>query len=448
MHLARLLSGDLDWVQACARVEGASGGFLKGPFDRLVSLWPTTGAACLGVRVRFDTTSRLAVTVFLTGPRSEADLIRRFFARLTLLAGVEDTLVTVPEDAGEADALRRDWPSSTVALNVGDLQTQQGDALSCRAVWPDLRDLALETLSAWGLSASLHVNIAPSRPSADAQKRWSRQVLAIETATGLPADLLAHQQRGLAAARAAEFQVESFWGAADQAAARRLSGLLDEIAHRREPAVFAPLAFHDVLPQAPDAVSEALHSTALAPETIAELTGQCSPDEARQAAAWPAALLGGVLSGDGASPGAGGKTGVALREMPPVLDADQYAFISYAHSDAPAVFSVLRALHELGFPYWYDRGLAAGEEWDAELETRLHNCKAVIAFLSPQAVNSRYCRREIKYADILAKPIAPVVLERTPLAHGLAFTLASVQSIDVGDPQLVHRLSAFFKSLR
>ena len=89
-------------------------------------------------------------------------------------------------------------------------------------------------------------------------------------------------------------------------------------------------------------------------------------------------------------------------------------------------------LGNLDLPFWYDRGLYGGTEWDAVLEDRIRACSVLIAFVSPAAVASKYCRREIKFADTIDIPILGVMLEPTELRHGLAMLFQQYQTLSAG----------------
>ena len=65
-----------------------------------------------------------------------------------------------------------------------------------------------------------------------------------------------------------------------------------------------------------------------------------------------------------------------------------YAFISYSHKDADKVWPILDDLDRHGYRIWFDDGIDAGSEWPAYIEDHLNRCKAVLSFISPNAVNS------------------------------------------------------------
>lgn len=104
-----------------------------------------------------------------------------------------------------------------------------------------------------------------------------------------------------------------------------------------------------------------------------------------------------------------------------------YAFISYAHQDSVFARSVIEMLTELGVNYWYDSGIEPGDIWDETLEHRLEGASAVVLCLSEAYQASRYCRRELKFADVLSKPIIPLALQQTSWQPGLRLMFQELQ---------------------
>ncbi|MBR0374363.1 MAG: TIR domain-containing protein [Mogibacterium sp.] len=108
---------------------------------------------------------------------------------------------------------------------------------------------------------------------------------------------------------------------------------------------------------------------------------------------------------------------------------EKYIFISYAHKDKDAVFEVLRELEADGYRFWYDDGIAPGSEWPEDIAMHLSNAEAVIAFITPNAVASSNCRREINFSLSKNKPFLSVLIERTEMSPGLEMQLSAQQSV-------------------
>ena len=112
--------------------------------------------------------------------------------------------------------------------------------------------------------------------------------------------------------------------------------------------------------------------------------------------------------------------------LPPLKDSP-FVFLSYAHRDSEAVIVLARHLQAAGVNLWFDESIAPGAAWDEYLEAKLRGCGLLLAAVSPAYEASRYCRREIKFADVLAKPILPIALGPYAWGEGLAFLFQELQ---------------------
>lgn len=83
-------------------------------------------------------------------------------------------------------------------------------------------------------------------------------------------------------------------------------------------------------------------------------------------------------------------------------------FVSYARVDKPYCIQIVEMLevHDI----WYDQRLYAGQNWWKEILRRLEWCEGFVYLLSPESINSRYCRREFELAKSLGKYIFPVIV--------------------------------------
>lgn len=104
-----------------------------------------------------------------------------------------------------------------------------------------------------------------------------------------------------------------------------------------------------------------------------------------------------------------------------------YAFISYARANGDFAKALLRKLDAAGVRYWYDAGIHAGTYWDEELETRIRNAGIMIACVSNEFQDSKYCKRELKFADLLNKAILPVAPSVWTWGPGLQMMFQELQ---------------------
>jgi len=95
----------------------------------------------------------------------------------------------------------------------------------------------------------------------------------------------------------------------------------------------------------------------------------------------------------------------------------------------PSIAPHLTRLSKWSYNIWYDKGIPGGSEWDAMIEHKVSQCQLLLVFLSQQAADSKWVRREIKFADSKEKPILVVRLGDVALRHGLSITLSQYQMI-------------------
>lgn len=83
-------------------------------------------------------------------------------------------------------------------------------------------------------------------------------------------------------------------------------------------------------------------------------------------------------------------------------------FISYAHENASAMMPLPQVLHN--HEVWFDHRLLVGQDWWQEIEQRIAACHCFIFALTPAALTSEYCQKELAQALKLEKAIAPIML--------------------------------------
>lgn len=107
-----------------------------------------------------------------------------------------------------------------------------------------------------------------------------------------------------------------------------------------------------------------------------------------------------------------------------------YVFISYAHLDVVDMRRVRNWLEQAGIPTWVDEHLQGGEEWDAVLEDRIRHCAVLLVLMSPAAAQSRFVRRELRFADACGRQLLCFWLREATLVDGMAMLLQPLQWIE------------------
>jgi ABC-type amino acid transport substrate-binding protein len=87
----------------------------------------------------------------------------------------------------------------------------------------------------------------------------------------------------------------------------------------------------------------------------------------------------------------------------------------------------------MGYDPWVDSELRGGQDWWEEVLRRIADSDVFIAIISPAALSSTACRREVDWAEALARPMLPVAVEPTPAA--LPGRFARRQIVDYSQPQ-------------
>ena len=137
-----------------------------------------------------------------------------------------------------------------------------------------------------------------------------------------------------------------------------------------------------------------------------------------------------------------------LEPPAPYDGKENFVFVSYKREEMPRVAPFLHRMVEWGYNVWYDRGIPGGAEWDAMIEDRVTRCILLVTFISPKSVDSKWVRREIKFADSLNKPILAIRLETTELKEGLGLVLNQYQMIDATNADFSEELKRALEYVR
>lgn len=116
-----------------------------------------------------------------------------------------------------------------------------------------------------------------------------------------------------------------------------------------------------------------------------------------------------------------------LNHIKPYEGSEKYIFVSYCHKDNVAVAELLRLLENAGYRFWYDEGIDPGSDWPEVIAEHLDKCDSCIAVITPNALESHNCRREINFALRRKKPLISVFLEPAELSLGMEMQLFSSQ---------------------
>ncbi|XP_074643355.1 uncharacterized protein LOC141900379 [Tubulanus polymorphus] len=109
-------------------------------------------------------------------------------------------------------------------------------------------------------------------------------------------------------------------------------------------------------------------------------------------------------------------------------------FISYQWDKQDEVRQLRDWLERAGFTCWMDIGqMGGGDQLHQKIDLGIRNCKVVLACLSPKYIVSHICNRELSLADILRKPVVPIVYDKVPWPPpgGMALMFSQLIYIDM-----------------
>jgi hypothetical protein len=107
-----------------------------------------------------------------------------------------------------------------------------------------------------------------------------------------------------------------------------------------------------------------------------------------------------------------------------------YAFISYSHTNIDFVRLLLQQLDIERVRYWYDTSISVGSLWDESLEEKICSAGVFIACVSDEYQISKYCKRELKFADLINKKILPIAPLKWQWGIGLQMMFQELQVLN------------------
>lgn len=107
-------------------------------------------------------------------------------------------------------------------------------------------------------------------------------------------------------------------------------------------------------------------------------------------------------------------------KIPTAYDGNEpYIFVSYSHEDKDIVYTIIKKFQESGYRVWFDEGIKHGNDWRAYIENRISFCECFVAMISKNFLDSKWCPRELKYADENNKKISCIYLENMEIPKGI-----------------------------
>ncbi|XP_052096102.1 uncharacterized protein LOC127731168 [Mytilus californianus] len=87
-------------------------------------------------------------------------------------------------------------------------------------------------------------------------------------------------------------------------------------------------------------------------------------------------------------------------------------FISYQWDIQDEVSLLRDKLEKSGFSCWMDIGqMGGGDQLSVKIDSGVRQCKVFLSCLTPKYIISHHCNRELSLADLLKKPVIPIMFE-------------------------------------
>ena len=454
MYLARFDANGEEWVQAAAVIDGAAARESSSAVDqwelmaRQLSAAARIPRATVAHRIAVQAGIGLRQTIALTASVHHEREVREIVAAFTRIERWGGGSVSLAQQPEERDQwLERLGPlrfcATAEAFSVG------GVPLACPfRLSPSLDDLLIDAcIGGYDLLYQLHIRAADVAP--DWVRSARKSMLALRELPGIPAALIDWQEQLARQLGYASAFCEEYLAVDSDAVARTIqTHLADRFRAQYGPFGFPAPAFRFETNGYQDPLVTGVHSHDLDPLSPAALCSVAtSAAERDELLAWsPSPRLLDMIDTAGGAQDVAPELPVPLHDgamLPEPYDGPgAFAFASYKRQDLPRIASIVRMVQEMGVPVWYDRGIPGGAEWDDVIEERLVRAHFVIMFASQAAVDSKYVRREIKFADALDRPVLPILLEDATFAHGMRMLLTQYQMIDSRSQEFSRQLQS------
>ena len=464
MYLARFEGSGGVWLQAMVELTPPAGSQpaaavvaaeTKATLARLARVLAGLQGVHVAFRAVLDPSGRVERQVRVFGPDNKEAVLRRAVGSFLALERIGGNACTLPLNRAQYEDMVGSFPARAAAVALPRQQTRNGAWMTAGFRLAPVLSALVEDASAMGFGFAYQAQISPWHADAEDLRKARYNLLDLRQAPALPPSLLAEQERLLAAYQRATRIVREVVAVDDAQAEDWLNGVVQNQFRSAFGAtqLGGPVLEYGTLGDLDLSIHPAAILQTLEGVDIDEVCREAADDSIfAQVMEWqPPAVFATATATDTGDTGDGDDGAPGAGDLPGPLDpSGPYLFLSYAHKDVGQIVPMLAQIESAGVPYWYDKHLVGGVEWDAELEERIRRSRLLLACISQSAVESKYCRREIKFADALNLPILTVMLSRSELRHGLAMLLPQYQMLDgaAADfaPQLKRALGAAFAS--
>jgi hypothetical protein len=377
--------------------------------------------------------------------------LRRFLAPFTRLETLVTGSATLPLSRENYDIVADDIPLMRSRVTTSSFQTG-GAPLACDFRVNPLLDSLLAQANAYGYRLSYHVNVRFVEIDRERIRAARKNALKVRDLPGVPRSLVTMQQRLADQLLYATAVCEEYLAVDAGPAVRWLREALrhnfqqqfDALRFEAESWEFAEGDYEEELACAAFTTADEIPVDELCAAAIQDM-------EVTRLLSWrPSDDLAGRFADPLRADAPETQESSALPANLPLTYTgnDPYIFVSYKRADLDRVFPVMRYLQGRGYKLWYDRGIRGGDDWTAILEERLTSCCALLLFFSQAAIDSKYVRREVLFADSIDKRIIGIRLEATQLRYGMRLLLPRYQIIDQSADDFLEQLARALNHVR
>ena len=288
----------------------------------------------------------------------------------------------LPGSGAEFEAWANELPKLRCRILPPPLRAAGDNWLGCDFRVGTHLDMLAREAQSLGFEFGYQAHFRPFQPDPELLRRVGHNVIALQAAKGIPAEIAADQERLFKLLRGATLLLEEIIAVDRPEAAKWLSAAMSR-AFRSEAARarLEPPAFDLVDGDCGADTALMMHSSLLYDDWRGDdiYCSQATAEDFR------AALLTYRPALDVPPPP---RTDFEDREtrtpepppptpFPPDLplptpsDSDGHIFVSYRRSDLRRIVPILQRLAAEHLPIWYDRGISGGEEWDVVLERKI-----------------------------------------------------------------------------
>lgn len=440
-----------EWPQRADLSGGRAGAWIR-MFLRSAALWQHAKPLSAGLRIEIAPGRPVTTVHSFVCAKTDEERLRLVLAAFmrTDQMGAGQTAGPQTNDALEGRFIHPD--ESRVAMPREILDAGKDLEIHHNLRIADQLPRLLQTFADLGVPFAYEMHAAPWSPPREALRNFRHRTQRLLDARGVPPALRADQEALVARVMQAGWHMEECLSAPST---QHIGIVQETLGTLLSESLYATLGGAPRVEPVDDELAEAfahhVHSHLVLepqPDSVAGIAAAATREDVDRCLSCAPLGLGTaptsepqeplVLSLGPIGPGPTGRgpasaAAPASPFAPAASNGGPYLFVSYARADSERVYPLVEQLSQQGASVWIDRRIVGGDDWISELEARLLGCDGLLAFISPSFMQSRYCCREVRFADTINKRIIPVMLQPAQFSAGMSFILHAVQTLGISE---------------